>query len=643
MRITSGMMTDQVVFNMQRSLRRFSELQTGMSSGRRINKPSDDPLGTLRDLDYRTALTRNGQFLKNIGQAMNWETTYDSVLADAKDFVSAAKEIAITMANGNYDELAREASALSVQSLIDQLVQASNTELGGRRVFSGFKTRVTPFQYSGNGVAYDGDRGQIQFEVDASTLMTVNLAGDDVFLKELSILGENADLNVGVVASTLLADLRLGNGIDLSSFTITDMNRDDIPVVTVDISGETTVGDVIDKINADLAAAVPPVTNLVARLGDGGNNIQLVSTDDGRISDITSLSKLNGGNGVDMASGKFVVSDGAGINVEIDIAGATTIDDVITQLNAQLSAAGVNNVTAAINAGGTGLVINDTNGVPLGLSVSELNESSHTAENLGIVGDISPTLDGIDLNPVAFFEVAENGGSAAADLGIIGSFSGNQVGDDLDPSLLGTDLTAIDLSSLSNGLGLDGGSITVHQGGASHTIDISTLTTVQDLLDAFNNSGLDITASINASGRGIQVVNDDQGRSLVIEEATSGRAAKELGLFGSSDLMGNMIALRNALEKDDQEGTGMLLENLDDSLMHLLNHRSSVGAKTIQLETTERRLVDLDLTFTQLLSEVEDADLASLVTQLATYENSYKASLISAGRIIQPTLLDFLR
>ena len=114
-------------------------------------------------------------------------------------------------------------------------------------------------------------------------------------------------------------------------------------------------------------------------------------------------------------------------------------------------------------------------------------------------------------------------------------------------------------------------------------------------------------------------------------------------MFGSSDLMGNMIALRNALEKDDQEGTGMLLENLDDSLMHLLNHRSSVGAKTIQLETTERRLVDLDLTFTQLLSEVEDADLASLVTQLATYENSYKASLISAGRIIQPTLLDFLR
>ena len=642
MRITSGMMTDQVVFNMQRSLRRFSEMQIGMSSGRRINKPSDDPLGTLRDLDYRTALTRNSQLRQNIGQAMNWETTYDSVLADAKDFVSTAKEIAVTMANGNYDELAREASALSVQSLIDQLVQAGNTELGGRRVFSGFKTRLTPFQYSGNGLVYNGDQGQIQFEVEASTLMTVNLAGDDVFLKELSVLGQDADLNVGVVASTLLADLHLGDGIDLGSFTITDRNRDDIPLVTVDISAETTVGDVIDKINADLAAAVPPITNLVARLGDGGNNIQLVATDDGRISNSTLLSKLNGGGGVDLASGKFMVSDGAGTNVQIDVSGATTINDVITQFNAQLSAAGVNNVTAAINAGGTGLVINDTNGVPLGLSISDLNEDSRTAENLGIVGSISPSLDGEDLNPVAYFEIAENGGTAAADLGIIGSFSGDKFGDDLDPGLLDTDLTVIDLSALNNGLGFEGGSLAVHQGAASHIIDLSTLTTIQDLLDAFNNSGLDITASINASGGGIQVVNNDQAKSLVIEDA-SGRAAKDLGLFGSSDLIGTMIVLRNALEKDDQEGTGMLLENLDDSLMHLLNHRSTIGAKTIQLETTERRLVDLELTFTELLSEVEDADLASLVTQLATYENSYKASLISAGKIIQPSLLDFLR
>ena len=93
---------------------------------------------------------------------------------------------------------------------------------------------------------------------------------------------------------------------------------------------------------------------------------------------------MTGGSGVDLESDKYVVSDGAGINVQIDISGATTIDDVITQFNSQLSAAGINNVTAAINVGGTGLVINDTNGVPLGLSISDLNENSHMAENLGI-------------------------------------------------------------------------------------------------------------------------------------------------------------------------------------------------------------------------------------------------------------------
>ena len=62
MRVTNGMISNRVVFNMQRSLRRFMHLETSMSSGRRINKPSDDPSGTLRDLNYRTELARIGQY-----------------------------------------------------------------------------------------------------------------------------------------------------------------------------------------------------------------------------------------------------------------------------------------------------------------------------------------------------------------------------------------------------------------------------------------------------------------------------------------------------------------------------------------------------------------------------------------------------
>ena len=166
--------------------------------------------------------------------------------------------------------------------------------------------------------------------------------------------------------------------------------------------------------------------------------------------------------------------------------------------------------------------------------------------------------------------------------------------------------------------------------------------TVQDLLDLFNNCGLDITASLNSAGTGIQIVNNDPTRSLTIEETADGRTAKDLGIFGSSDMMGSLKVLINALNNNDQEGTGMLLENLDQGIQHLLNWRSTAGATARRLETTHARLTDMGLNFTRLLSEVEDADITKLTTDLATSESNYQASLLAGAKIIQPSLLNFL-
>ena len=97
MRISNNQMSDGVVFNMQRALTRFMQLQTSMSSGRRINKPSDDPVGTRRDLGYRTELAKIEQYRKNIEQGQSWMKSYDSILSDLKEMVSSAKEIAVAM------------------------------------------------------------------------------------------------------------------------------------------------------------------------------------------------------------------------------------------------------------------------------------------------------------------------------------------------------------------------------------------------------------------------------------------------------------------------------------------------------------------------------------------------------------------
>ncbi|MDD5425927.1 MAG: flagellar hook-associated protein FlgL [candidate division Zixibacteria bacterium] len=644
MRVTNGMITDRVIFNLQRSITRFYQLQTDMSSGRRINKPSDDPTGALRDLNYRTELSKITQYRSNVSQGLNWTSTYDTILNDTANFVSTAKEIAVSMSNGTYDESARMASASEVRSLFEQMVQMGNNQLEGRYIFSGYRTKVKPLTVTPNGVIYNGDQGKMEFEIESSLRMQVNLDGSETFFKQLAVPGEKADLNVKLSGDTLLTDLNGGSGVDMNagSFTVTDKNLN--ISVTVDLNAAppvTTIGELLNRINTTLAAGAPPITNLTAQLGDEGNNIVLRSVPNGLISVDTHLDRLNDGNGVDLVPGKIMVSDGAAINVEIDLSTANNVGDVITAFNSQLTAAGVNNVTMAINPAGTGFIINDTNGVPLGLTISNISGAEQTASHLGITGYVGATLIGGDLNPEMSFEIQETTGTTATDLGLLGSFNRTRTGDDIDPQLVATSL----LSALNNGTGLGNDRIVFWQGDSRFILDLGSaaLNTVQDLLDSVNTSGLNITASINEAGTGIQIVNNDPNRTLTIEDVDGGRGAKTMGIFGSSDIFGTMIVLINCLENDDQEGTGLLLGSLDNSIQHLLKYRGVVGARSIRLETTDSRLVDMNLNFTKLLSEVEDADMTKLVSDLATYENNYQASLIASSKIIQPSLLNFLK
>ncbi len=641
MRVTNKMMSEQVVFNLQRSMQRYLTLQTNMSTGRRINAPSDDPVGTVRDLNYRTELNDLTQWQKNISQARNWTNNYDTILGDMKDFVSSAREIAVAMADGTYDSAARQASASEVDSIIDQILQMANSELEGRRVFGGNITQRKPFTVSAAGVLYRGDNGKIEFEIESGQRSQVNFNGQEMFLKQLTTLGADADLNVGVSGMTQLGDLHAGTGIDLTtgSFIVTDKNTGN--TVTIDLTALTataTINDLLSSVNTQLAAA--GMNNIVAQINGSENGISFDTTQNGQISGVTRIADLNNGSGVDLVPGQIRITDGGSTDFTVDLSGSVTLNDVLTKFNIQVAAAGISNVTMSINVAGDGLQITDNNGVPLGLQITEVSSTEQTAAHLGIAGSIGATLNGSPLNPNVRFEITETTGSTAATLGIRAEFTNDFQGEDLDARLT----TASLLDDLSSGLGYRRGELKLTQGDAVLTIDLAdpTLVTMQDLIDRINNSPLDVTASINSSGQGLQVVNDDTTKSFVIEEVGAGRAARDLQLYGSSDMLGMLNLLSRALKSDDQEGTGFLIGSLDKSIEHLLTFRASAGARGIRLDTTSERLTNQELDFTKLLTEVEDIDLPTAVTQLSTYENGYQAALMAAARIIQPSLLNFL-
>lgn len=118
---------------------------------------------------------------------------------------------------------------------------------------------------------------------------------------------------------------------------------------------------------------------------------------------------------------------------------------------------------------------------------------------------------------------------------------------------------------------------------------------------------------------------------------------------GSGAMKQAMVAVQQylkALEEAVESGQpvpGGVLTELDRALDALLEERAHVGADGHRLDMIRSRLQDTAHQLTNLLSETEDADLAEVMVRLASAEAAYRAALEAGARIVQPSLLEFLR
>lgn len=98
-----------------------------------------------------------------------------------------------------------------------------------------------------------------------------------------------------------------------------------------------------------------------------------------------------------------------------------------------------------------------------------------------------------------------------------------------------------------------------------------------------------------------------------------------------------------AMDNDDKEALSGLLGDIDEQLNNLLRVRAGLGARMNRVELTANRLDDDTVNFTSLMSKNEDVDIAEAIMNLMNEENVYRASLATGSRVIQPSLVDFLR
>lgn len=191
MRIADKMSLQQVQNSLSKNRSDMHHLQEQSSTQRRINKPSDDPLGATRVLNSKTEEKTQKQFIKSLQFATDFLNFTDQSLGEVSEIISRTKELAINQANeASANESTRRVVATEVEQLLNQAVQVANRKLGDRYIFGGFRTNQVPFTRQGE---YKGDDGEIKIQINKDAYITMNLPGNKIFLGEGNLESNNLD------------------------------------------------------------------------------------------------------------------------------------------------------------------------------------------------------------------------------------------------------------------------------------------------------------------------------------------------------------------------------------------------------------------------------------------------------------------
>jgi len=608
--------------------------QNQLATGLAFQTPSEAP----REAAITTRLDRQldvlGQVRGNLQTINVVMAAGEGALQEASNLMIDARRLASEAANSTLSAEDRSALRIVADSTLDALVSIGNRKHLDAYLFGGHYGERPPFERTGEGVLYRGDEGRLRTIVDSSFFVDdFTVPGADYFDAVSKGVEGFVDLDPAVTAQTRLADLggATGEGVSMGRIRVSDGTQ----TVDVDLTPADTVGDVLDILNDRLPATLRasltpraiqleaaeggPVAITVVDVAGGRTAVQLgifaespLSVLAGadlhpRVTERSNLADLLGGLGLEL-NGAIRLRNGSR-DASITFGGVETVEDLLNRFNQ--SDAGV---WARIAADGRRVeILNRLSGTDL--AIEELGSGAATA--LGVRSMHAGTA-------LASLNDGDGVLSVPGDDFRITTANGTQIDVDIDD---------LDLASA----------------------------TLEDLIAHLNSvGGGAIAASLRTSGNGIRIVDlTVGGGALRIERLNVSPAIDGLGLNVEATgpvLRGDdvnpirvdspftaLIELREALSNDDNEGitrAGQRLEAVFDRMQEVQGQYASKARA--MLDRADR--AEFEATATEVMrSDVRDADLAEAIVRFQQMQTALQANLGTASRVMNLSLLDFLR
>lgn len=224
-RTTNVALSSTILADNQRTLARLATYQEQLSSGKRINRISDDPVQARTALRYRAESVQIDKYIDNIAKGGAFMDSADSAFAEMGKVLDEAKKLAVQGANATQDASSRKALATSVDSLLSRLVDLANTVHDGRYIFAGTDTLTQPFTRSADGTAvtYQGNLDSFSVQVGPASSVVVNQDGHTLFQGAVDIFKTLGDMRDALTANDAEEVAALVTDIDTASSHVNDL------------------------------------------------------------------------------------------------------------------------------------------------------------------------------------------------------------------------------------------------------------------------------------------------------------------------------------------------------------------------------------------------------------------------------------
>lgn len=184
MRFSNIQMYNQNVQNLTRLKQESNAVQEQITTGKRVNRPSDDPIAAARIIHLQDELAMNSQYQSNI-EAIEFQGNIEEVhIASAENILVRMRELTIQANNAGLQVADRQSIAKELKSLNDEMLSIANArDVNGNFVFAGFQNQQQPFSASIDGqVQFVGDEGLRQIKVSATSSLAMNTSGKSIFI-----------------------------------------------------------------------------------------------------------------------------------------------------------------------------------------------------------------------------------------------------------------------------------------------------------------------------------------------------------------------------------------------------------------------------------------------------------------------------